>query len=639
MTNKELSEYLSGISGIKETVLDNFKYRDDLSKITEYDLKKYLDMVETIKPYTESLKMIENLNISMLPKTPESNLITKLQEEITKVVRPSLPDVLTTLNSTYNNQFEKWKEELDKLNILTKINQPQLLALESLRKYENNLIKHDAPNLSINTENTNHSKEENQMSNIKINKITLSNFRFFTNDVTNNTFEPNGSNMLIYGENGSGKSSLFKAFEFLSNNKLTAEELSENKNKFNEDTDIFIQFEFDKDKPDRRIDEDYKVDENDLFIQNLSIFKPILNYQKLLQVSYSENSIDNEKNLYNFFKAILEEYPIENSKVLKDLHGENYFSKFKEIILSDLLEEINLLLKKFDDSFKITNIRFDGYERTVFLDIEYYDKSVNKYHLFLNEARLSALAMSVYFSIIKKQFSFLTDESLKILVLDDVLISLDMNNRLSLIDILKEEFSDSQIFFFTHDKGLFEVFKDKMNWKSYEIYVDKHEDGYEIPYIKNNESYSELAKKHFEDRDYPACANYLRKEVERLFVKNLGIGKLERLIELAKKEDNYKKLEDNFPKLIGALKSFDNCKNITNPQKREEKCLEFANVILNAVESVQNIINENSFHDINGIKDRILNPQSHDDTTTVLYKKELMEAIKLVEKLTEEFSE
>jgi energy-coupling factor transporter ATP-binding protein EcfA2 len=287
------------------------------------------------------------------------------------------------------------------------------------------------------------SKEKTNMSNIKINKIILNNFRFFTDDINNNTFEPNGSNMLIYGENGSGKSSLFKAFEFLSNNKLTAEELIENKNKFNENTDVFIQFEFDKDKPDRRIDEDYKVDENDLFIQNLSIFKPILNYQKLLQVSYSENSIDNEKNLYSFFKAILEEYPIENSKVLKDLQGEIYFSKFKEIILSDLLEEINLLLKKFDDSFKITNIRFDGFERTVFLDIEYYDKSVDKYHLFLNEARLSALAMSVYFSIIKKQFNFLTEESLKILVLDDVLISLDMNNRLNLIDILKEELSDS----------------------------------------------------------------------------------------------------------------------------------------------------------------------------------------------------
>lgn len=31
-----------------------------------------------------------------------------------------------------------------------------------------------------------------------------------------------------------------------------------------------------------------------------------------------------------------------------------------------------------------------------FLDIEYYDKSVDKYHLFLNEARLSALAMAVF---------------------------------------------------------------------------------------------------------------------------------------------------------------------------------------------------------------------------------------------------
>jgi hypothetical protein len=63
--------------------------------------------------------------------------------------------------------------------------------------------------------------------------------------------------------------------------------------------------------------------------------------------------------------------------------------------------------------------------------------------------------------------------------------------------------------------------------------------------------------------------------------------------------------------------------------------LEFASVILNSVKSVQKIINENSFHDINGIKNRILNPQSHYDITTPLYKKELEEAIKLVKKLEE----
>ncbi len=592
MTNEEFAKYLSGISGIKETVLDNFKYKDDLLKISEKELNKYQEIYNNLKLSQESL--IEEL-------------------------KPNLKEEIERLKSQYGDNLDKWKENLDKLYPLATLNQSVILPSTDMKPI--GVIK------------TN-SKEKTNMSNIKINKIILNNFRFFTDDINNNTFEPNGSNMLIYGENGSGKSSLFKAFEFLSNNKLTAEELIENKNKFNENTDVFIQFEFDKDKPDRRIDEDYKVDENDLFIQNLSIFKPILNYQKLLQVSYSENSIDNEKNLYSFFKAILEEYPIENSKVLKDLQGEIYFSKFKEIILSDLLEEINLLLKKFDDSFKITNIRFDGFERTVFLDIEYYDKSVDKYHLFLNEARLSALAMSVYFSIIKKQFNFLTEESLKILVLDDVLISLDMNNRLNLIDILKEEFSDSQIFFFTHDKGLFEVFKDKMDWKSYEIYVDKHEDGYEIPCIKNSESYSELANNHFKNRDYPACANYLRKEVEKQYYDYLGLKTLEGTIDTARKIDNYKKLEECFPILIGALKSFENCKDIP-VSKKEEKCLEFASVILNSVKSVQKIINENSFHDINGIKNRILNPQSHYDITTPLYKKELEEAIKLVKKLEE----
>ena len=50
---------------------------------------------------------------------------------------------------------------------------------------------------------------------IKIDKIQLNNFRFFTDESKHNTFEIDGKNMLVYGENGSGKSSLFRAFEFL----------------------------------------------------------------------------------------------------------------------------------------------------------------------------------------------------------------------------------------------------------------------------------------------------------------------------------------------------------------------------------------------------------------------------------------
>jgi hypothetical protein len=33
-----------------------------------------------------------------------------------------------------------------------------------------------------------------------------------------------------------------------------------------------------------------------------------------------------------------------------------------------------------------------------------------------------------------------------------------------------------QLFLFTHDKGFFEILKEKMSWKNYEVYVDNTEE-------------------------------------------------------------------------------------------------------------------------------------------------------------------
>ena len=53
---------------------------------------------------------------------------------------------------------------------------------------------------------------------IKINKITFSNFGFFYGDIE---FEFNNENVLIYGENGSGKSTIAKALELLIHNRVS----------------------------------------------------------------------------------------------------------------------------------------------------------------------------------------------------------------------------------------------------------------------------------------------------------------------------------------------------------------------------------------------------------------------------------
>jgi len=350
---------------------------------------------------------------------------------------------------------------------------------------------------------------------IKIEKIELNNFRFFIDEEENNTFKPNAKGMLVYGENGSGKSSLYKAFEFLTKPTIAEEEFAKSINIFKQD-DTYLEFEFDNNET-LKIDGDHLSLGSDYdFIKTLSVSKPIIDYKLLLKVSYSTEQ-EEKKDLYKFFENILSQYPIGQNKILKNLkeeEDESYFSVFEKILKEELFDEINIFLELFEQNFKLTEINFSAFQK-INLKIEYFESERTDYQNFLNEARLSALAMSIYFAIIKKQFDNLEDNSLKILVLDDLLISLDMNNRLSLIEILESEFSDFQIFFFTHEKALYDLINEKMNLKAYEIYVNK-KDGYEVPFIKQSNSLMTQAIYQKETQNYGCSANILRQYTEKL---------------------------------------------------------------------------------------------------------------------------
>ena len=462
---------------------------------------------------------------------------------------------------------------------------------------------------------------------IKIEKIKLHNFRFFVDDEEHNSFDINGKNMLVYGENGSGKSSLYKAFELLANPNISEEEFAQSINIFKQD-DTYLQFEFNNDEI-LRIDSDHLSLENQYpFIEKLSISKPIMDYKSLLSITYSTKKED-KKNLYAFFEKILSQYPITEDVTLNDLkerEDNNYFSTFEHILKEELFDDINIFLGQFGQSFQLTEINFNFGFNKVNLEIEYFDEKITEYHLFLNEARLSALAMSIYFSIIKAQFRLLGEHSLKILVLDDLLISLDMSNRLTLIEILKNEFSDFQIFLFTHDKGFFEVLKDKMSWKAFELYVNRDENGHEVPFIKKSLNYFESAKKHFDEYDYPACANYLRKEVERI-----------------KKIVNESEIDgipvDRSMQIVKRLVNSDDFTNFSRPDTTDEACIgSIRGKLIGIQRNLENAREpsvEINMQEVHGILHRILHPQSHDDTSRPLYKKELEEAIAVINDLRE----
>ncbi|MBL1244272.1 MAG: recombinase RecF [Sulfurimonas sp.] len=559
--------------------------------------------------------------------------------------------------------YEKEREALSKLELLNKQNSHSLVsdliierpnALDEMQNklsllMQNELNKQNEDtvglssavrhqNISENSKNTKRpqteDKEERKVA-IKINKITLNNFRFFaeleTDDENYNVFEPSGQNMLIYGENGSGKSSLYKAFEFLATPTIDKEKFEATKNCFREDKDVSLVFEFDNEKTLTLGDLNLSLEDGFDYVKNLSVFMPMIDYKKLFEVSHTKSLDTKKKDLYPFFETILENYPItiKNKEKLKELkefeEDSSYFDEFSRVIKEDLFEDINKFLDMFEQNFKLTQINCVPYGSKVFLEIDYFNKPLVDYHNFLNEARLSALAISIYFSIIKKQFSLLKDDSLKILVLDDLLISLDMNNRRSLMNILKKEFTDSefQIFFFTHDKNLFDEFlsNKKIKWKAYEMYVEKDESNeFEYPKIKQSYNYLQKAKIYLKEHDYPASANYLRKELER--IKKVKDKEEENIHNKEKIFKKFKKVLSNqdftdiqaidSSKILGQLKGF-----------KEE------------LDKDRDSSTEIDLKNIGSLKSRILNPLSHDDTSKPIYKKELEEAITMIEKALE----
>jgi hypothetical protein len=118
--------------------------------------------------------------------------------------------------------------------------------------------------------------------------------------------------------------------------------------------------------------------------------------------------------------------------------------------------------------------------------IKYLGKEIDKPHIFLNEARLSAIAISIYLGMVKRHIQGIP---CKVLFLDDIFIGLDISNRLPLLEILKSDFASYQVFITTYDKPWYEFVRtnylnNNRSWKCVEIYAGRSKKGFTIPIVK-----------------------------------------------------------------------------------------------------------------------------------------------------------
>jgi hypothetical protein len=92
--------------------------------------------------------------------------------------------------------------------------------------------------------------------------------------------------------------------------------------------------------------------------------------------------------------------------------------------------------------------------RSAEIELNYYDISVRPAYKVLSESLLNSLGLAVYFTCVK-QFN----DTCKFIVLDDIMNSLDIDKRDTLLDLIEQEFSDYQIILFTHDEHWFQKIK------------------------------------------------------------------------------------------------------------------------------------------------------------------------------------
>lgn len=268
-----------------------------------------------------------------------------------------------------------------------------------------------------------------------------------------------------------------------------------------------------------------------------------------------------------------------------------YWLKYDNII--ELVKE-NGEIKERKSSYKKLNEPFIGLEISEKMPDGNLRKIV-KPHTYFNEAKLTAIALSVRFALLNIE----KPADGRFLALDDMLISLDMSNRAKVVDFLLKISDKYKIYLFTHDKMFFEYFKHKTKknqdaWVYKEIYMDYDK----TPYIRNSEDYLGQAEHYIKQHEYEIAGNFLRKEAEA-FCKNF----------LPKK----KQLTGDFAHLdLNGL--IMNCKDY-------------------AAES--GVIDISILNELDEHRKFILNPSSHDSYDVAKYGHEVKRCLQTLRKLRE----
>ena len=452
---------------------------------------------------------------------------------------------------------------------------------------------------------------------MKIKNITIKNYKFHHNL----DFTIKQKNCLIYGENGTGKSSIYKAlysnFYFYKDNKIVTNQI-DIKEKFihrdfsNENLEVNIDLDGSVlNRENNSLDNAQLLENQTMYLADEKVFHKIVqnDFYKVINselVKHFPKLIELDS-IYRTVKArVIRSNVNEQEQIVKERQEADrlFIEKFKELIPTD---EVNKILDSLDENFEIyfdiekSDIRFDNrkfVEPKIAIKVkDIDDKGDFKNHF--NEAKLKLISIAIYFALTKK---YETDSKLKLLVLDDFLTSLDMANRKLIIQYILENFGEYQKIVLTHNiqfsNLIIELLKmrDEVNdWDIKNLFFRKVENSCETLIYDKETDYIKRAEKYMNENLLDEAGIYLRKEFERI------LDELRQKNEIGAKE--------KLGNIIDELLKLNDSQDVN-------------------IRKMQEILKKTKFY-----QGTVLHSTAHYDSNTPIYIKELKGAKVLLEQL------
>lgn len=275
----------------------------------------------------------------------------------------------------------------------------------------------------------------------------------------------------------------------------------------------------------------------------------------------------------------------------------NYFEKARDEVLESIYDAVK---DNFDEYYKTIHSedeekfvsKISHVKAELIFEVDFYERGMFPPHALHSEGHQDSMGLCLFFALNK----YLTEDAIKIIVLDDVVMSIDRSHRRAACQLLKKFFADKQLIITTHDTAWAKQLRTEgvVTQKNMIHFVNWNIDT--GPIFELDKDLWDRIKEDLNKNDVPSAAHKLRRNAECFF---------ENICDFLNAKLPYKghhqwELGDYAPAAISAYKEYlkkakSNFQKMKQQDKFEElnKLEKKANEIIARSQIEQWIINEN----------------------------------------------